>query len=262
MKKKFWVHYSKNNTPKRRSMELTPLAELLPRMNIKCETPLWYIKGEKEHGCNWVDYYIYAQLSDTVAIDTTFHLTDFNIEDMQKDEQNRYYENMNLLSDFTKLLLSGQYNWMPEFALKAYEEINSPLLSTFQAMRKMFVQLREAEHEKYKAEQRKQEEEEKQRKIEAEKKEQERLTGEAKKFKDGAFIKGEDVVELCRRYGIKVHLRTVHNLQQVVNTICGKSPSLDYHYQCGTRTPKFDGCYKAAKELYAYLQTHDNLEAA
>ena len=104
--------------------------------------------------------------------------------------------------------------------------------------------------------------EEKQRKIEAEKKEQERLTGEAKKFKDGAFIKGEDVVELCRRYGIKVHLRTVHNLQQVVNTICGKSPSLDYHYQRGTRTPKFDGCYKAAKELYAYLQTHDNLEAA
>ena len=46
MKKKFWCHYIGNdgNTPKRRSIELTNLAVLVPVIgdNEHCATPLWY----------------------------------------------------------------------------------------------------------------------------------------------------------------------------------------------------------------------------
>ena len=62
--KKFWCHYigSDGNTPKRRSIELFDLSELLPNIdNEHCKSPLWYeIEG---------DYYVlYAQLNDKVAV--------------------------------------------------------------------------------------------------------------------------------------------------------------------------------------------------
>lgn len=43
--KKFWCHYlgTDGNTPKRRSIELTDISELLPNVsNEGAKTPLWY----------------------------------------------------------------------------------------------------------------------------------------------------------------------------------------------------------------------------
>lgn len=300
--KKFWCYYSGNgNTAKRRCIELHPLAELLPRMNIKCKTPLWYEKGEKDPYCSWIDYTIYAQLSDKVAVDIQVNLTDYNIEEaLQTDGQikekaedtwrydmgrattdderkevqekmercrlgfvesrERWYKGLTLLSDFDFYLLS-QANWISMGMLKAYEDIQSPIFPTLQTLRKGFEQKRDEDDRKRKEqrreEERKREEEEAKRKAEEEAKEYARLTGEAVKCKTGESISGEDVVELCRRYGINVHLRTVHNLQQVVHIINGRDRNCQYYHTRGKRSPKLDGCYTTARQLYDYLQTHD-----
>lgn len=66
--KKFWCHYlgTDGNTPKRRSIELTDISELLPNVsNEGAKTPLWYDVRD-EH-----NYNVYAQLSDKVAIKAT-----------------------------------------------------------------------------------------------------------------------------------------------------------------------------------------------
>ena len=249
--KKFWVHYSKNNTAKRRNMELRPLVELLPMVDSKCATPLWYVKGEQDRTCNWITYYIYAQIGDAVAVDTTYHLTDYNIEEMKSDAQSRFYKYLNAVSDFGTFMLT-QSNWVPEFVLKAYEEIGSPFLPTLQALHNQYVAQRELQHKEYLERMRKREEEEKRKKAEAEAKEQQRLTEEAKKFKAGKRISGDDIVELCRRYGINVHLRTVHNLQQVVREM-DRQCAIQYS---GTKA-KLTGCFKTAETLYDYLQTHE-----
>lgn len=118
------------------------------------------------------------------------------------------------------------------------------------------MEKRKQQHEQYLEERKQREAEEKRKAAEEEAKEQQRLTGEAEKCKNGEAIAGEDVVELCRRYGIKVHLRTVHNLQQVIVNINGKTQQCQY-YKVNGRTPVLDGCYKTARELYEYLQTHE-----
>ena len=118
----------------------------------------------------------------------------------------------------------------------------------------MGLEQREEEDRQRKEEARKQAEEEARKKAEADRQEQERLTQEAEKFKNGESIDGCDVVDLCRRYGIAIHLRTVHNLQQVIAEINGKG-SCQYYRTRGKRRPQLDGCYKTATELYNYLQT-------
>lgn len=69
MTKKFWCHYVGNdgNTPKRRSIELTNLADKLPAIgdNVNCATPIWYDYDE-----HYKIYEIYVQLSETVAVST------------------------------------------------------------------------------------------------------------------------------------------------------------------------------------------------
>lgn len=297
--RKFWCHYigSDGNTPKRRSIELHNLADLVPNIpdNVHCETPVWYEQIQNEDYVN--NYYLFIQLSDKVALSAPFPLKCIGDEDvelmMKSDEQIAdeyhkwlkelreaypqnykghekesavYIENgikddirrrdrkrdfIKVCQNYTKYLL-GENVWISTAILKAYAEINSPFLSTLQTIRKKDLELREEEERKRREEMRKREEEEKQRQIEAEKKEQERLTEVAKKLKQGEHIKGCDVVSLCRRYGIKVHLRTVHNLQQVVLTI----NTNDAYTQPGEKA-KLDGCFKTVTELYDYLQEHD-----
>lgn len=298
MKKKFWCHYIGNdgNTPKRRSIELTNLAVLVPVIgdNEHCATPLWY-ETEVSYGSN--QYYLYAQLSDNVATLLRKTINDNYVEMMlatdediekkhhewykqkyidhnffdwfkhpdkdkeyverrikeDKECRKRYLSEIASLQDYTTILLTSA-KWITKSELRAYEEAQSPFLSTLQAMRQQFEAQREEEERQRKEEARKRAEEEAKRKAEEERKEQERLTQEAEKFKNGEHISGSDVVDLCRRYGINVHLRTVHNLQQVTDKI-GPNGRCTY-YKCGKRTPVLDGCFKTAVELYNYLQNH------
>ena len=278
MKKKFWCHYIGNdgNTPKRRSIELTNLADLVPAIgdNEHCATPLWYFT---DISCSISYYRLYAQLSDSVAVDLRASLCDNQVEAIMvtdedieqkyndwKDRENaermiktakerREYYLSKLASgqDYTTYLLTSA-EWITNSELRAYEEAQSPFLSTLQSMRQQFVAKREEEDRRRKEDARKEAEEEAKRKAEEERKEQERLTQEAEKFKNGERISGSDVVAICRRYGIKVHLRTIHSLQQVIGEI-GPNGNCTY-YKSGKRFPVIDGCQKTAKELYEYLQ--------
>lgn len=299
MKKKFWCHYIGNdgNTPKRRSIELTNLADLVPVIgdNEHCDTPLWY-ETEDSYGSKL--YYLYAQLSDNVAtllrktindnyvemmlatdedIEKEHHewyeqkYSDPNLHDYYKHPEEdkeyveqrikedkecrkRYLSEIARLQDYTTYLLTSA-KWITKSELRAYEEAQSPFLSTLQSMRKQFEAQREEENRQRREEERKRAEEEAKHKAEEERKEQERLTQEAEKFKNGEHISGSDVVDLCRRYGIKVHLRTIHNLQQVVYDI-DYSGHCRYYRTSSKRRPVLDGCYKTAEELYEYLKNH------
>lgn len=300
MTKKIWCHYIGNdgNTPKRRSIELTPITELLPRMkDCKAVTPLWCEEIKDMPNATYSYYQIYAQLTDKVAVCTEQHLNSNLVDTMLKSddeltvdsfkyyerdikcaktdeeratvEQRRtrwlqstikdreeYYARLGWLADFTTYLLS-KARWITKAMLRAYEEIDSPLLSTLQALRQAFERQREEERKELHERWRKQQEEDVRKHNEEVEKEQQRLTAEAQNFKDGKGISGEDVVSLCRRYGISVHLRTVHNLQHVVTDINAKEGKCKYRYEHGKRKPTLDGCFKTACELYDYLQEHE-----
>lgn len=152
------------------------------------------------------------------------------------------------------MLINGA--WIANATIRAYEEALSPYLPVLQELRRQALEVREAEIRKEREERRRKDEEEARKKAEAEAKEQERLTQEAEKFKQGESISGSDVVDLCRRHGIAIHLRTVHNLQQVIANINGKNSTCQYYRQRGKRIPTLDGCYKTARQLYDYLQAH------
>lgn len=284
--KKFWCHYvgSDGNTPKRRSIELTNLESLMPCVGDTqhCPTPLWYEKIEQH-------YHLYAQLSDKVAVEMVgnalhedfaklMNRTDGEIDaywkarqededdwvgeeaakvhaKSDKEERDKYkalfLEKTLPLRDYDTYLLTSAL-WITNSTLRAYEEVKSPILSTLQSLRKAFVAQREEEDRKHKERKRKMCEEEKRKEAE----EYDRLTKEAEKFKAGESISGCDMVELCRRYDICVHLRTVHNLQRVIVSINGKDGTCRYYRSKG-RKPVLDGCYLTASKLYDYLRKNE-----
>ena len=297
--KKFWCHYigADGNTPKRRSIELTDIHELLPNVtNEGAKTPLWFER--KEDGYHQVYHDLYTQLSDSVAVKIIGgQLSPWVVERMSKsyeviDAENRQrmeklfseYPNMSeerkaaereycerqiadqknsrdrelakiaMLQDYDDFLLSGK-SWISSATINAYMEVRSPIYPILQHLRSEALAEREREKEQKMEEQRKREEEEARKKAEEERQEQERLTKEAEKFKNGESIAGADVVELCRRYGISIHLRTVHNLQQVIVTINGKEGTCQYYRSRGKRRPQLDGCCETASKLYNHLQT-------
>lgn len=170
----------------------------------------------------------------------------------RKKWRDRYLNQIRSLQDYDNYLLTGEH-WIANAVLRGYEEAGSPILSGLQEIRRIKMEEREARERERQEEARKRREEEIRKKAEEEAKEQERLTQEAEKFKNGGAIAGCDVVDLCRRHGIDIHLRTVHNLQQVIATINGKEGTCQYYRQRGKRRPQLDGCYKTAKELYDYL---------
>lgn len=304
--KKFFCHYIGNdgNTPKRRSMELKPISELVPELQGVGTTPLWYEREvDQSYSTTYVYFNLYAQLSDTVAVTTQQRLRDCDLEAIRQTDsdievrcnkvwvqdierckteegrkrlmenreswkqgeiQNRdlYKSRLKMLCSFDEMMLSGKY-WISNACLRAFTEAQSPYYPVFQVIREEKLAERRAEEER-------REQERKQREIEAEKKrkeeeakEHERLMGEAEKFRKGEMISGEDVVELCRMCGIAIHLRTIHNLQQVIVNINGKGSCQYYRQPKGKRKPQLDGCYDTAEKLYEHLQNHyDELSKA
>lgn len=297
--KKFWCHYIGNdgNTPKRRSIELTDIHELLPNVsNDGAKTPLWYEKKEDDY--RQVYYELYAQLSDTVAVNIIhMNLRPYAVERLlqsdedivsrhekrlenflaeypklseerkkqdrencerqiaaDKHERDRNMIRLRALLDYSNLLLTGTI-WVCSATVRAYKEAGSGYYPLLEILRNENLAEREREEQERREEDRRRAEEEARKKAEAEAKEQERLTKEQEKFKSGGSIAGSDVVELCRRHNISVHLRTVHNLQQVIANINGKEGTCQYYRTRGKRRPQLDGCYKTATELYNYLQT-------
>lgn len=287
---------SDGNTPKRRNIELKNLADLIPAIgdNVNCQTPIWYDEYDEKHIETFVqlsDTVAVSTIIMGIIRNTNVELmqmtdddiktegqqrlarhlechADYTPADIEREtrwftndfvensKQNRDRELVKVMQykDYTDMLLNGA--WIANATLRAYEEAQSPYLPVLQELRRQAMEKRKRDEEERKEAAKRREEEEARKKAEAEQKEQERLTQEAEKFKQGESIAGEDVVELCRRYGIAIHLRTVHNLQQVICNINGKHGTCQYYRTRGKRRPQLDGCYKTAGELYNYLQNH------
>ena len=297
--RKFWCHYIGNdgNTPKRRSIELKPIGELVPALDAVGTTPLWYEREEEQsYSRTYVYYWLYAQLSDKVAVTVQYRMSDHDLEllgmtdevieqratnlwtkDIERcttDEarkrmmenkrswiesttanRDRYFELLKMLCSFDELLLTGD-RWISNACLRAFTEAESPIYPVLQALREQKLAEREAREREREKERKQRLEEEARKKIEEACKERERLIVVATEFREGKSISGCDVVELCRRCRIDIHLRTVHNLQQVIVNINGKEGTCQYYRQRGKRRPQLDGCYEVAGKLYHHLQEH------
>ena len=284
------------NTPKRRNIELKNLGDLIPAIgdNVNCETPLWYNEYDEKHietfaqlsdnvavstlvmGIIGNDDIQLMQMTDgDIMAEAQRRLkghleshTEYTAEQVERERKffttewvenskgnrDRAIASVVRYKDYTGMLLDG--SWVSSATLRAYQEAGSGVWPVLEHLRKQALAERERKEQERRDEARRHAEEEARKKAEAEAREQERLTQEAEKFKAGESIKGEDVVELCRRCNIAIHLRTVHNLQQVIADINGKNGTCQYYRQRGKRRPQLDGCYKTARELYNYLQEH------
>lgn len=258
--KKFFCHYlgTDGNTPKRRSMMLKPIGELLPELQGVGTTPLWYEEDVDESPINSHTYYrLYAQLSDLVAVSMQSALDDISLDHIRKSVQDGPWrlERLKWMASFDDTLLSGKV-FITISAIKAFTEVCSPYLPVLQALRQQALDEREAEEQRREEERKREKLEEARRQREEEARERLRLLGEAEKFRKGESISGCDVVELCRMCGINIHLRTIHNLQQVIYVINGKGSCQYYRQSKGKRKPQLDGCYETAYKLYQHLQEH------
>lgn len=276
IKKKFWCHYigSDGKTPRRRNMELT-------KLTIQDAT-LWADFEPCSYNSGY--YHLYYQLSDKVAVtcNQCLRVTDWEemnksdqqfreeIEERRKDNPSCWNEedvemcvsnsiksrdhdisNFKKLANLTDFLLN-ESGWVMLPQLAAYREVNHPQYDALMEKRKACEEIRRQREEQRKEEERKRKEEEERKAKEEAEKELVRLNEEEIKFKNGESISGEDVVTLCKRHGINVHLRTIHNLRELICEINGMG-NCRYWKQRGKRMPVLDGCYKAAEELYNKL---------
>ena len=97
-------------------------------------------------------------------------------------------------------------------------------------------------------ERRRREEEEEERRREEEKKEElaRQIAEEENSLRMHGTITGWGVVQLCDREGINIHLRTRHNLLDVVNRFDGTRA---YYKPSGKRKPCLDGCFATLDAL-------------
>ena len=98
----------------------------------------------------------------------------------------------------------------------------------------------------------KEQEEEKRRLEEA--KWQQELDEEKQKFLNGEYIPANMFLEITKRDGFEIHIRTKGTLNRHV---CGlnKSGSIRFYKKRGCRTPDFSGCHKAIAAYLTFLET-------
>ena len=96
--------------------------------------------------------------------------------------------------------------------------------------------------------QRRQEEEERERKAKEEETAEiaRQIAEEEESLRTKGHITGWGVVQLCDREGINIHLRTRHNLLEVVTYFEGGAAHYRYY---GKRKPNLDGCFNTLREL-------------
>lgn len=131
-------------------------------------------------------------------------------------------------------------------SIRVFEELGLdtvPLLQAREAYRKKQEQRRQEQKEQ---------EEEKRRLEEA--KWQQELNEEKQKFLNGEYIPANMFLEITKRDGFEIHIRTKGTLNRHV---CGlnKSGSIRFYKKRGCRTPDFSGCHKAIAAYLTFLET-------
>lgn len=135
---------------------------------------------------------------------------------------------------------------MSPLSIRVFEELGLdtvPLLQAREAYRKKQEQRRQEQKEQ---------EEEKRRLEEA--KWQQELNEEKQKFLNGEYIPANMFLEITKRDGFEIHIRTKGTLNRHV---CGlnKSGSIRFYKKRGCRTPDFSGCHKAIAAYLTFLET-------
>ena len=130
-------------------------------------------------------------------------------------------------------------------SIRVFEELGldtAPLLQAREAYLKRQEQKRLAQKEK---------EEEKRRLKEMEW--QQELDEGKKKFLDGEYIPADIFLEITKRDGFEIHIRTKGTFNRHVNVL-NKSGCIRFCKRRGCRTPDFSGCHKAITAYLAFLE--------
>ena len=159
----------------------------------------------------------------------------------QKERLVKYCKNWiaNMLQD------AENGNHVSLLSIRVFEELGLdtvPLLQAREAYRKKQEQRRQEQKEQ---------EEEKRRLEEA--KWQQELDEEKQKFLNGEYIPANMFLEITKRDGFEIHIRTKGTLNRHV---CGldKSGNIRFYKKRGCRTPDFSGCHKAVAAYLVFLE--------
>lgn len=137
-------------------------------------------------------------------------------------------------------------NHVSLLSIRVFEELGldtAPLLQAREAYRKKQEQRQLEQKEK----------EEEQRKLKEVKWQQELDEGK-KKFLDGEYIPADIFLEITKRDGFEIHIRTKGTFNRHVNEL-DKSGCIRYCKKRGCRTPDFSGCHKAIVAYLTYLES-------
>lgn len=136
-------------------------------------------------------------------------------------------------------------NHVSHLSIHVFEELGldtTPLLQAREAYLKKQEQRRQEQKEK----------EEEKRRLEEAKRQQE-LDNEKQKFLNGNEIAAEIFLEIAKRDGFEIHIRTKGTFNRHVKGL-NKSGCIRYSRQRGCRTPDFSGCHKAIAAYLAFLE--------
>lgn len=229
MKAKVFKYKFDGNTVVAPYMELEPYAE-----------DVYLSLAEKnEYGNENEDYYHVVCKIGNVYFSCGQHLRRTLDKEGHREEAAGYCKNWiaNTLQD------AANGHHVSLLSIRVFEELGldtAPLLQAREAYLKKQEQRRLEQKEK---------EEEKRRQEEV--KRQQELDKEKQKFLDGEYIPATVFLEIIKRDGFKIHIRTKGTFNRHVSAL-NKSGSIRYYKQRGCRTPDFSGCHKA---IVAYLES-------
>lgn len=257
--KKFRCHYINDND--RAVSRVLTLERLNHPALTAANVTAW---GERfDDGVNRFDFLaVYIQLTDTICYkpNTTvtecpaIELIDGTIDYPSEESREIFHEvNINNVNRFFEhvaalpvRMMAGEF--YPNMAvINAYQAAGmSQEADRLSATRARIIADREAEEKK-----RREAAEERERKEkEAEAAEIARQIAEEEEIlRTSGEISGWGVVQLCDREGISIHLRTRHNLLEVVNKFVNHGNSINYKLIQGKRAPRLDGCFETLDRL-------------
>lgn len=257
--KKFRCHYINDND--RAVSRVLTLERLNHPALTAANVTAW---GERfDDGVNRFDFLaVYIQLTDTICYkpNTTvtecpaIELIDGTIDYPSEESREIFHEvdinNVNRFFEHVAALpvrmMAGEF--YPNMAvINAYQVAGmSQEADRLSATRARIIADREAEEKK----RRKAAEERERKEKEAEAAEIARqIAEEEESLRTSGEISGWGVVQLCDREGISIHLRTRHNLLEVVNKFVNHGNSINYKPIQGKRAPRLDGCFETLDRL-------------
>ena len=232
MKAKVFKYRSDGNTVVAPYMELEPYAE-----NVYLSLSRKNEYGNEDDDC----FHVVCRIENVYFSSGQYSRRFLNGEN-RRDETAAYCRNW--IADTLQGAERGAFVRLISIRVfNALELDTAPLLQAREAYRKKQEQRQLEQKEK----------EEEQRKLKEVKWQQELDEGK-KKFLDGEYIPADIFLEITKRDGFEIHIRTKGTFNRHVNEL-DKSGCIRYCKQRGCRTPDFSGCHKAIAAYLTYLES-------